>query len=643
MRRSRRPPFAFGLLLAATASVIAVTAAGAGEEAKAPGTIRAQAVREGVAVALEVAAVDGAAVREGTDTRFHFEISDTATGNPIAGAFPAAWLERLPDAGSAREPVDCKRRVEQYLGGSLFDRPEVDLNVYFILSLNHDGTITVIDPHLGFGGTRLLALVDLGGPGEDWVMSPDRRRLYVSVPDTGKVLVIDTASFTVTARVDAGPRPGRLALAPDGSTLWVTLADGQGVAAVRTDGLAVTRLPAGLGRHEIALSDDGRFAFVTNRGSSTLTVIDAVRLEVRGQVVLSAPPSAVAFSPLGRAAYVASEEKGTIEIVDPLAPAALAVRGKIDGAPGYTALRFAPGGRLAFLPNPVAGHVAILDAASDRIVQRAPFESEPDQVTFSNELAYVRQRKSEIVRMIPLDQVGVEGKAVPAVDFPGGQKPLGSGVLASPAASIVQAPGANAVLVANPADKTIYYYREGMAAPMGGFANYSRQPRAVLTLDRTLKESAAGRYETVARIPLPGRHRLAFLLDAPRAVHCFEFEVAETPERAAERRPPLVVVPLFEDLTAREGERLHLRFRALEPQKGEPKPGLPDLGVLVYLSSGAWRKSLVARDAGGGVYEVDFVPPDEGTFKIAVQCPSQHLAYNRTPERLLTVVAGRKR
>lgn len=631
MKTGLRPSLTLGLLLAAAAM------AAAGVEAAAPVTIRERAVREGVAVTMEAAAVDGAAVREGADVRFRFEISDTTTGTPLVGVFPAAWLERLPADGTP--PVECKRRVEQYLGGSLFDRPEVDLNVYFILSLNHDGTVTVVDPHLGFGGTRLLALVDLEAPGEDWVMSPDRRRVYVSVPDTGKVVVIDTASFHVAARVEVGPRPGRLALAPDGSSLWVVLADGQGVAVLETSASppAVVRIPTGQGRHEIALSDDGRHAFVANRGSSTLTVIDAVRRQVRGQVALSAPPSAVAFSPLGRAAYVASEEKGTVEIVD---PAALAVRGTIAGAPGYAALRFAPGGRLAFLPNPKAGHVAILDAAGDRIVQRAPFDLEPDQVTFSNELAYVRQRKSEIVWMIPLDEVGIEGRPVPAVDFTGGQKPLGAGTLPSPADSIVQAPGANAVLVANPADKTIYYYREGMAAPMGGFANYSRQPRALLTLDRTLRPSAAGRYETVARVPSPGRHRLALFMDAPRTIHCFDFEVAETPERAAERRPPLVVQPLFGDLTARAGERLTLRFRAADPQQGGAKTGLADLGVLVYLTSGTWRESFVARDAGSGLYEVDFVPPGEGTFRIAVHCPSQNLAYNRTPERLLTVVTA---
>ena len=39
---------------------------------------------------------------------------------------------------------------------------------------------------------------------------------------------------------------------------------------------------------------------------------------------------------------------------------------------------------------------------------------------------------------------------------------------------IVPAPEGDSVLVANPADRVIYYYSEGMAAPMGSFQNYRR-------------------------------------------------------------------------------------------------------------------------------------------------------------------------
>ena len=49
------------------------------------------------------------------------------------------------------------------------------------------------------------------------------------------------------------------------------------------------------------------------------------------------------------------------------------------------------------------------------------------------------------------------------------------------------------MLVANPADRLVYYYMEGMAAPMGNFRAAGRSPKAALVLDRSLRETRAGR------------------------------------------------------------------------------------------------------------------------------------------------------
>jgi YVTN family beta-propeller protein len=627
------------VLLALLAPAAAFPRPAGAEEtgAKPTGAIRQRAEKQGVAVEVEVAPVAGAVLREGKDAAFRFMISDTATGTPVSGAYPAAWLDLLTPRTAG---IECNRRVEQLISGSLFERPAIDLNVYFIFALNDDGTITVVDPLLGFGGTRLLALIELGAPGEDWVFSPDASRLYVSVPKTGRVAVIDTASFKVLSQPEVGPGAGRLALTPDGGALWVTLADSAGVAVLDTAAGTVARVAAGEGRHELALSDDGRLAFVTNGGSKSVSVIDAARREKLADLPLAAVPSAVAFSSQARAAYVASAEAGTVEVVDAVLRK---VTARVEIAPGLAGIRFAPGGRLAFLPNPETDKVSLLDAASNRVVQTAAIDQGPDQVTFSGELAYVRRRRSEVVLMIPLKQVGEAGKAVPVIDFPGGDRPLGEGSLPSPAASIVRAPGADAVLVANPADKTIYYYREGMAAPMGGFANYGRQPRAVLTLDRTVKERGPGRYETLARLGRPGRYRLALFVDAPRAVHCFDLEVAANPALEAERRPPLLVNPLFGDLEVPAGKPLRLRFRAADPKTGTARSGLADLGVLAYLPSGGWHQHFWAREVETGLYEVEFEPPAGVSFKVAVECPSLKLPYSRTPERTVTVAAAPSR
>lgn len=617
----------------------------AAAQAQAPSGGRA--VQAGVAVDLSVepAGEKPGELREGQEALFRFRIFDTATGTPLAGGYPAAWIDFVPDTARV-ESKSCTDRVEELIGGSILSRPEVDLNVYYVLALNEDATISVVDPLFGFGNTKLLAMVYLDSPGEDWALSPDRKRLYVSVPESDQVAVVDTVAWKVVSKIAVGPRPTRLALQPDGARLWVTLEGGtDGVAAIDTAKLEVAaRLPAGRGRHELALSDDNRFVYVTSAADRTLSVIDAARLARVGDVALGVPPTSIAFSPLARAVYVASEETGAVVAIGGENPGETPqVLARMEAEPGLGQIRFAPGGRLAFVVNPRTDRIHIVDAALNRIVQNGSVLDEPDQVTFTDYLAYVRHRGSEIVMMIPLDEVGVEGKPMPVVDFPGGQHRLGAWKRPSPADSIVRAPGANAVLVANPADKAIYFYKEGMAAPMGSFRNYSREPRALLVIDRSLKERKPGSYETVARLPGPGRYQVAFFLDSPRAIHCFPLTVAADPaeEERRARQLPAKVEPLLD--TGREvraGEKVRLRFRLSDPRTGQPKDGLQDVEVLLYTSAShrQWREA--ARPVGEGVYEAEVTPPIPGSYHVAVSSPSMSLPFHLSPRVILRVVAA---
>jgi YVTN family beta-propeller protein len=605
-----------------------------------------RATVQGIAVELQVepVAVEGPArpLREGDSAAFRFRVADPATGNPVAGAFPNAWLEMLREGESATDR--CAPKVEKFIAGDLFSKPAADLNVYYVLALNQDATISVVDPLFGFGGTKLLAMVELGSPGEDWALSPDGGRLFVSLPAAGAVAVVDTATWKVTAKVAVGLHPRRLALQPDGALLWVGLdgpGEGSGVAAVRTADLTVAaRIPTGEGPHDLALDSDRRLAFVTNGAAGTLSIVDAGTLAKTADVALGAPPTAVAYSPLAGTVYVVSEEQGTIIAVDAGRRLVLA---RIAGAPGLKALRLAPGGRLAFIPNPRTGKVHILDTASNRIVQSADVDHGPEEIDFSENLAYVRRHDSEVVLMIPLDQVGVEGRQVPVVDFPAGQRPFGQGAPLTPSASIVRAPGATAVLVANPADRTIYYYKEGMAAPVGSFSNYDRQPRAVLVVDRSLKERAPGNYETLARLDRAGRYRVAFFLDAPRTVRCFELSVAVSPELEAKRRRerPIAVEPLLAERTAVAGRPLRLRFRLADPNDGKPVSGLDDVNVMLFQFPGNWQERRWGRQVGDGIYEVEVVPPQPGEYRAAVECRSGRLLFHQSPQVDIAVLPAR--
>ncbi|MFP5288287.1 MAG: cytochrome D1 domain-containing protein [Thermoanaerobaculia bacterium] len=582
-------------------------------------------------------------VLAGDAARVQLSFRDTASGTPLSNLYPGAWMDLLgsgPQTGSGPRPgADCTKKVESFVGGSILSRPTLDLNVYYVLALNQDATISVVDPLFGYGGSQLLAMVFLKSPGEDWAVTASGDRLFVSMPDSNRVVVVESASWKVLDEVETPPRPRRLGLQPDGQYLWV--AHDMGVAVIDARSLRqAARIDTGRGAHDLAFSDDSRFAFVTNEADGTLSVIDVAKLAKVRDVKAGSRPVSLAWSSQAGAVYVSSAD-GALTAVD---PENAEPRARLTAEPGLGRIRFAPGGRLAFVVNPQRDTVHIVDAASNRVVQTADVEDQPDQVAFSDELAYIRHRGSEIVLMVPLKTVGEAGRPVSVVDFPGGQHPPGRLPRPTPADGIVQAPGATAVLVANPEDEVIYYYKEGMAAPMGHFRNYGKQPRAVQVVDRSLREVRPGVYETLARMGRPGDYELALFLASPRLVHCFQVTVADNPALAAQReKRPLDVEIRFDRREVKVGEEVRVRFRLTDPESGAPKTGLDDVRALTFLSPGLSQQRQWAVPLGEGLYEIAFRPEEEGLYYVFLEVPSAGLELRKSPNLTLVAKPGGSR
>ncbi|MDY7092703.1 MAG: YncE family protein [Acidobacteriota bacterium] len=607
-------------ILAAMPAAASVPAAD--EAAQPPAEKEAQppAEKEGVQIQFQMERLEAGSgpLQEGDQVRVRFHITDTASEAPLSGLYPAAWMDRVPTSVSY-EQESCDQKVSAFLSGTLFSQPELNLNVYYVLALNDDATITIVDPLFGFGTTKLLALVELEARGEDWVMQPRGRYLYVSMPTAGKIAVVDTEVWKVAATLDPGFAPTRLALTEDGGQLWAT-DDGQG----ESSGIAVfdtqsrelqARIATGAGPHDLVLDPREQYAYVSNRAAGTVSVIDARALAKVADVATGPSPSYLAYSTAGDAAYVVDPRTGIVSVIAP----GQGVVSRMEGRPGLGHLSFAPGGRYGFLVNPLTDQLHILDAARQRIIQTGTMEEGPHQVNFTDELAYIRHLDNELILMVPLDEIGREGAPISVVDFPGGQRPPGLGAALLPAPSIVQAPGAPAVLVANPTDKIIYFYKEGMAAPMGSFQNYNRQPLAVRVVDRSLREQAPGSYETTVQLRRPGTYDVAFFLDAPKLVHCFQLTVAPDPNRERERQAAMPKVRLESLLDNRQiavGEPVDLRFRLTSRADGSLIEGVDDLHTLTFLGPGLWQKRQTVEHQGAGIYGFSFTPPRPGLYYV---------------------------
>src|SRR5687768_4974314 len=242
-------------------------------------------VREGIEVEFTIepagSAGTGSVPMAAEEARVRFRVSDTATRTPLSGVRPSAWMT-LREGAAAADAARCREKVQSFLQGSLRARPDVDLNTYYLLALNPEPNISVIDPLLGFGGSKLLTLIMLKSPGADWALTSDRSKLFVSMPLVNQVAVVDTTTWKVVANLDTGSKPSRLALQPDEKYLWVGN-DGEGgqggVTVIDTATLKVAAtVPTGAGHKEIAFGADNKFAFVANRDAGTLSVLDVAAL-----------------------------------------------------------------------------------------------------------------------------------------------------------------------------------------------------------------------------------------------------------------------------------------------------------------------------------------------------------------------------
>ena len=596
--------------------------------------------REGVEIefTIEPIAEPGkpAELMEAREAVVRFKIHDKTSKTPLSGVKPAVWLTQRDESGTNEQA--CREKVQSFLQGSLRSRPDVDLNAYYVLALNEEANISVIDPLLGFGSSKLLTLVMLKSPGEDWVQKSTEEKLFVSMPLANQVAVVDTNTWKVITNIDAGLNPVRVGLQPDARYLWVgndATAPGKqsGVTVIDTTTLkVVAQLETGNGHHEISFSDDSRFAFITNETDGTLSVIDVQKLAKVKDLKTGTPATSAAFTKLGNALYLVNEAEGTITVVD-MRSQQIATR--IQAKPGIKNVRFAPGGRWGFVTNAKENVVYVVDASTSRLAYTISVDEGPDQVAFTEAFAYIRSTGSTEISMVRLSTLNNQPDVT---KFPGGQNaPADAPVKETIADVIVPAPEGNSVLVANPADRIIYYYSEGMAAPMGSFQNYRRKPRGLMVIDRSLRETSSGVYSTSTKLPKSGVYDVAFLLDSPRVTHCFSAEAKPNPDVSRERQVAIRVEYLNTDQQLRVAENYKLRFKVVDTTTRKAKSDLKDVRVLTMLSSGIWQKRDFARAVGNGVYELDINVPQTGSYFIFVESRSQGVSFRQLPSLTLQV------
>ncbi len=558
-------------------------------------------------------------------------LRDDATGQPIAGARPAAWLlARRSELVSTEQSCEDKARL--MVGGSLGSRADVDLNSYRLLTLNNDNTVAFINPYVGLRNSRLEAIVQLPSTGYDWVLAPQTHRLFVSLRDADAVAVIDTLHrrLVTTVPTGSGSQPTRLAYDAGYRRVWVGL-DGQGrvIALDAQDADKVADLVVGAGLHTWALDAAADDVLATHAGSNEISLIDRRTLAVRRVTVPQTPVAAV-WSVAATQWAVLSINGAGLSWIE---PATARVTRQTPLARGVEKLVAFDGGRRLLALDQLHGMLSLIDAANAHVLESVQLDGHPDQMSLTRDFVYLRNRDDANVQLVALARLR-EGR-MPIVNVPMGRHaPADDPDVANVADVIAPAPEANGVLLANPGDATIYRYVEGMMVPVGSFTNYRRKARALMVMDGSLTDRGGGVFEAPLQAERGGRYDVVIRNQSPAVTACFVQAIEGLP---AHTQPRLPQVELVSAERSPDG-RLQVRFR-LRTADGAPLRA-SDAQVLAVRPRTAWQQHRAAIPRTDGSYEARFADvPAQGDILLFARAGEEGVDY--VDGRLGVVAADR--
>jgi YVTN family beta-propeller protein len=165
--------------------------------------------------------------------------------------------------------------------------------------------------------------VKVGGEPEGVKVSADGKLVYVTSEVASLVHVIDVAQRKVVKNIAVGKRPRRFLLA--GGELWVSNELDASVSIIRTSDHTVQGrvafLPPGMRSEDVtpvgmALSPDGKTAYVGLGRANHVAVVDVASRQVRGYVLVGKRAWGLAVSGDGKRLYVANGLSDDMTIVD---------------------------------------------------------------------------------------------------------------------------------------------------------------------------------------------------------------------------------------------------------------------------------------------------------------------------------------
>ena len=232
-----------------------------------------------------------------------------------------------------------------------------------------DGSLTVIET----AGNTVAAKLSTGPNTTGIAVTPNGARVLITNLLSVSMTVIDTATNTIGKPITLLAQRftggfGRIAVLPNSDTAWVANQDNEVLAIARLDGSEVQGRDMDMRPVDIALSPDGRLAYIAGCRyqcvPGTVEVIDVAQQTTQAYINVGPSPYRIAMAPDGTRLYTTNLADSSVSVVD-VGTRSLVANVQVGVEP--TGLAVAPGGSVIYVTSQDLGTVTAIDAATHAI------------------------------------------------------------------------------------------------------------------------------------------------------------------------------------------------------------------------------------------------------------------------------------
>jgi len=222
------------------------------------------------------------------------------------------------------------------------------------------------------GQHKVTRMIQSGNDPENFDLSKDGTRLFVSNEDDALASIIDLAAGKVVQSIKVGAEPEGVKLSPDGKLLYVTSENTGTVTAIDpVAGKEIKSFKVGRRPRSVAFLPDGSKAYVPAENDGTVMLVDSVAHKVIRPIKLGEPgvikPMGVLLSNDGSKLFVSTGRGHMIFVIDTATNEPVA---SVEAGQRPWGIALSPDGKTLFTANGPSNDVSVIDVATNTVVKK---------------------------------------------------------------------------------------------------------------------------------------------------------------------------------------------------------------------------------------------------------------------------------